>query len=400
MNSAANTDTNAGPAVLDGPDAARQSLATGTAGIALLHLEHAATGAGPWAEAHARIRAAATGPVDGGLHTGLYYGAPAIAFLLHRAAETEERYQTAAATLDQHVLRLARRRLTAAFARIHRGNTATLGEYDLLYGLTGIGALLLHRTPGSDTFADLLRYLTRLTENTAPLVHNGLSLPGWWAGHDPDPILPTPGGHANLGMAHGAAGILALLALAMRHGHVVDHHTEAIDRVTDWFDRWRQHDTDGTVWWPQWLTLDDLRTGRPQQREPGRPSWCYGTPGIARALQLAAIATNEQTRRAEAEHTLASCLTARRLDEITDPGLCHGLAGLYQTTYRAAGEGRNPALDEQLPMLAAAIQTAAEAQQSAPEAGLLTGRAGIQLAAATARHDTTMTGWDACLLII
>jgi hypothetical protein len=34
-----------------------QSLATGAAGIALLHIERALTGAGDWETAHARIRA-------------------------------------------------------------------------------------------------------------------------------------------------------------------------------------------------------------------------------------------------------------------------------------------------------------------------------------------------------
>ncbi|WP_238012188.1 lanthionine synthetase LanC family protein [Dactylosporangium sp. AC04546] len=150
--------------MIDGADAVRQSLATGTPGVALLHLERAMNGTGSWSEAHAHIRQTATGPVDGGVHAGLYYGTPAIAFLLHPAAAADERYQAAAATLDQHILRLTRRRLTAATDRMRHGDTATLGEYDLFYGLTGIGALLLHRMPGSDTFADLLQYLSRLTQ--------------------------------------------------------------------------------------------------------------------------------------------------------------------------------------------------------------------------------------------
>ncbi|MGH3701089.1 MAG: hypothetical protein ACRDRU_29635 [Pseudonocardiaceae bacterium] len=33
------------------------------------------------------------------------------------------------------------------------------------------------------------------------------------------------------------------------------------------------------------------RRGRPQQTTPMRPSWCYSTPGLARAQQLAGQAT-------------------------------------------------------------------------------------------------------------
>ncbi|MEV4515594.1 lanthionine synthetase C family protein [Dactylosporangium sp. NPDC049525] len=380
------------PAVLDDPDAVRQSLATGPPGVALLHLERATTGTAPWTDAHHHIRVAATGTTDGGQHVGLYYGAPAIAFLLHCAAQVDDRYHTAAAHLDQHIERLTRKRLSAATARTQHGGAATLGEYDLFYGLTGIGALLLRRLPGSDTFADLLRYLIQLTQ---PRAHNGLVLPGWWVDHNPDPTLPTPGGHVNFGMAHGAAGILALLALAMRHGHVVDHHAEAIDRLTRWFDRWRQHDPDRGDWWPQWLTLDELHTGKIHQTEPGRPSWCYGTPGIARALQLAAIATNNPTRAADAGHTLLGCITGRH----TDLGLCHGLAGLYQTVHRAAADSHEPALSQQLPALAAALRNAVAAREPAGVKNLLTGTTGIDLAAETARHRDTRTGWDQCLLI-
>ncbi|MFV2112866.1 lanthionine synthetase C family protein [Micromonospora sp. LOL_025] len=393
---ATTTSAEAGTPTMDGPDAARQSLATGTAGIALLHLERALAGTGSWADAHAHIRAAATGPLDGGQHTGLYYGTPAIAFLLHRAAEADDRYHTAAATLDEHVARLARRRLTAATARLRHGGTGSLGEYDLFYGLTGIGALLMQRMPHSDTFADVLRYLTVLVRTRK---QDNRLLPGWWVAHDPDPTLPTPGGHANLGVAHGAAGILALLALAMRHGHIVDHHTEAIDQLTRHFDRWRQHDVDGGSWWPQWLTLDDLRTGRVSQPTPGRPSWCYGTPGIARALQLAAIATNDPARRADAEHALAACLTDRHRSRLTDLGLCHGLAGLYATAHHATADALDPALHHQLPALASAIQTATHHHDQDGNAGLLTGHAGIHLAAETARNGTTHTGWGTCLLI-
>jgi lantibiotic biosynthesis protein len=211
---------NTGPVALTADEAACQSLATGRAGTALLHIERALTGSGDWASARAAIQQAVGGPIDAAEHAGLYYGAPAIAFVLHAAgSDGRPCYRSSATALDGHVLRLAHQRLATAAGRMKRGETATFGEYDLFYGLTGIGALLLHRMPGSDVCTDVLRYLTRLT---APRHQDGLELPGWWVAHDPDPILPTPGGHANFGMAHGAAGLLALLALATCRGRVVD----------------------------------------------------------------------------------------------------------------------------------------------------------------------------------
>jgi hypothetical protein len=389
-------------------DTGHQSLAAGTAGHALLQLERASTGTGTWDAAHTSIRRLTAGPIDGGAHTSLFYGVPAAALVLHCASQVDTRYRSAAARLDAHVLRVARRRLTAAATRRQRGGTASFAEQDLFSGLTGIAALLLRRLPDSDTAAgtvstagdvlgDVLRHLVGLTE---PRRQHELPVPGWWVDHDPDPTLPTPGGHANLGMAHGAAGLLAVLALALRRGCVVDHHTDAVDRLTAWFDRWRQPDTGLGTWWPQWLTRQELVTGRIRQQHPGRPSWCYGTPGIARALHLAAIATGDPDRQHDAEHILASCLTDQNLRLLTKPGLCHGLAGLYQTVHRAAADATTPALAQRLTALNAALYHATStAPAPSTEGGLLTGSTGDQLAAHTARHGTPRTGWDTCLLI-
>lgn len=385
---------------LDTADAVRQSLATGSAGAVLLAIERAQAGTAPWTTAHARIRHLTTGTIDGGIRTGLYYGAPAVAFAVHCAATADTRYRAAAASLDAQLLRVATRRLSVARARLQRGDAATFGEYDVFYGLAGIGALLLRRAPGSDVLGDLLHHLVILTE---PRRLNGAELPGWWVQHDPDPALPTPGGHANLGMAHGAAGILALLALSARHGHVVAHQTEAIHRLIDWFDRWRQYDEQVGIWWPQWLTRADLHTGQTHQPGPGLPSWCYGTPGIARALHLAAIAVQDPNRQAEAEHILAGCATDNHLGRLTDHGLCHGRAGLYQILHRAAADAHSPAIAQRLPLLAESVADHATTlwanPTQAPEHGLLTGRTGVYLAAHTAQHGTPRTGWDTCLLI-
>ncbi|MEU8266402.1 lanthionine synthetase C family protein [Sphaerisporangium sp. NPDC049002] len=397
---------NTGLVALTADEATGQSLATGMAGAALLHIERALNGSGDWASARAAIQQAAAGPIDTAEHAGLFYGAPAIAFVLHAAAsDGRPRYRAAATTLDGYVLRLAHRRLATAAGRMKRGETATFGEYDLFYGLTGIGALLLRHMPGSDALADVLRYLTRLTQ---PRHQDGLELPGWWVAHDPDPILPTPGGHANFGIAHGVAGLLALLALATARGHVVDGQTEAIEYLSAWFDRWRQDSAEGP-WWPQWVTRQELRTSRLAQDGPGRPSWCYGAVGIARAQQLAAIATNDPTRRKVAEEALAACLTDRQLHRITQMGLCHGMAGVYQTAYRAARDAQSPTIGARLPAVAAALTRYATATQNHSDdiddigigTGLLTGGAGVGLALETTRHTTPpRSGWDACLLIV
>jgi hypothetical protein len=404
MTAATNPGPDSGGVTLTLDEVASQSLARGAVGTALLHVERAWAGCGSWETAQAYIRQVVAGPVDAAEQAGLYYGAPAVAFLLHTAADRHPRYRAASEALDKHVLRLARRRLASAAARTERGECAAFADYDLFYGLTGVGALLLRHLHDSDELAGILRYVITLA--TRPRHEDSVKLPGWWVAHYPDEILPTPGGHANFGMAHGAAGMLSFLALATLRGRIVDGQHEAIAALTGWFDRWRQNGPDGP-WWPQWITRAELCTGRPAQVGPGRSSWCYGTVGIARAQQLAALATGDPRRQESAEDALAASLTDAQLDLITEPGLCHGIAGVYQTAYRASLDAHGHALARRLPMLAERLAAHAhlcsddhEDDGEAGATGLLTGRAGLGLALETARRGTPPhTGWDACLLI-
>lgn len=382
------------PASLSLAEAQGQSLATGAVGAALLAVERALGGAGEWATAHRLIKRTAASPVDAAAHTGLYYGAPALLYLLGAAtADGQDRYSATRETLTGHVRRLARQRLSAAEQRQRDGRHTTFAEFDLFYGLTGIGALLLDCLPDSDEFADILAYTVRLSE---PRTGRQESLPGWWVDHDPDPTLPTPGGHANFGMAHGAAGPLALLALAARHGHRVSGHRDAIEGLCGWFDTWRQESVHGP-WWPQWITREQLRTRR-LTNGPGRPSWCYGTPGIARALQLAAIVTDQPARQVTAEQALAACLTSPQLDRLTAPGVCHGIAGLYQTAYRAADDARTTDITHRLPHL---VRLLTSNPPDPHDESFLTGTTGHALAEETAAATTPpRTRWDTCLLIV
>lgn len=385
------------PSTAEAPSA-RQSLANGTAGIALLHIERAHAGAGTWQHAHRWITAAAPGQLNASDASGLYLGAPAVTFLLHAASGRTDRYQGALATLDRHVAALAHHRAAAATERIRRATLPTFREYDIFSGLSGIGALLMHRDAGGSALEAVLDYLVTLTH---PLRHQGVVVPGWWVGHDPHTRTSARyrHGHSNQGAAHGIAGPLMLLAQTARRGLTVAGQHTAIETICSWYDRWRQPGPAG-AWWPEHITLNDARTGQTRQTGPARPSWCYGTPGITRALQLAAIATGDTTRQHTAERDLADCLTdPHQLKHLTDPGICHGWAGLHQTAWRAANDAATSALVACIPHLTAALTTAAE---TAPQHGphFLNGAAGTALALSTTASTTAPTsGWDACLLI-
>ena len=319
----------------------------------------------------------------------LYHGAPALAFALHPSLHPG--YLPAQASLDEGVAALTRDRLAAASQRLERGAWPALSEFDLISGLTGLGAHLWRHDPSGDLVKDVLAYLVRLTEPVD-------GLPGWWTlSSAKRSAQAPPDGHGNNGMAHGIAGPLALLALTARAGLVLPGQMEAIGRICAWLDDW-QHDHLGAPWWPETITLAELRQGRTTQRGPLRPSWCYGTPGLARAQQLAALATGDTARRATAESALTGCLNdPRQLRRIIDRGLCHGAAGVFMTVAAFAADAIAP---HHLPIPSVTdLLLDGPAATSTPP-GFLTGHAGYGLALHALADDAPpATTWDTCLLL-
>ncbi|WP_438470933.1 lanthionine synthetase C family protein [Streptomyces asiaticus] len=390
----------------------RQHLAYGPTGIALLHIERAAAGLGSWQRAHDWLAAAARDPFTSGPDSHPFYGAPALAHTLACAADhLPGAYQRARDTLDRQVAADVRRRLAAAHRRIDAGRLPEIAEFDTIRGLAGYGAYFLRLDPTGAEVRAILDYCVRLTE---PVVHVSEALPGWWTSTGPSGRADDrfPGGHANSGMAHGVGGVLALLALAARHGITVDGHREALRAILAWLDRWHEETGRGLVW-PYWVTRDELRTGRLAPSAPRRPSWCYGTAGLARARQLAALALGDTDRQIEAETALVAALTdPAQIKATTDNGLCHGFAGLAHVAARTADDAHPSTVGQlraAIPPLLTTIcppgtvpEDAAMAAIRDDEAGpgFLNGAAGIALALlAPATSTPPRSAWDACLLI-
>ncbi|MGH3806371.1 MAG: lanthionine synthetase C family protein [Pseudonocardiaceae bacterium] len=393
MNTSA-TASASSPVIATAASLRSQSLAKGAIGDALLHVERARSGSGTWQAVHAALTATTRYPLIATVDASLFFGTPAVGFVLHTAAVGTCRYTGALHTLDAQVRTLTRKRLDQAHARIDRGERPRTAEFDLFYGITGLGAYLLLRDPASANLHDVLSYLVRLT---VPLTGDGEQLPGWWTAHDPTggTAKAFPGGHGNLGMAHGIAGPLALLALAARRGSTVDGHIEAMTRICAWLDAQRQ-DTSTGLWWPPWVTLAEQRAHTVTQPGPLRPSWCYGTPGLARAQQLAGLALADTARQRMAEDSLLRCLAdPSQLAQIRDASLCHGAAGLLHITHRVARDASDGAFTAHIPRLRALLLT----QESARQEGLLEGVTGSALALyCDEASGIPATSWDACLL--
>lgn len=387
------------------------TLSEGHAGIALMFAELAAADETyrRAARAHlaAAVRAAGSpGAVGGGLMSGLAGIAVAA-----RAVARPGDYRGLLATLDAQVREECLLLADAELARDERTGTS-IGRYDLVSGLAGLArCLLAHDAPPElDAVLDALIRLAR------PVRVAGHTVPGWWTedvpwvGAQPDRYHR---GHFNAGLAHGIAGPLAALAVAWRAGHQRPGQADAIRTMVEWLLRWRSDPGVGR-WWPNDVSLAEELSGQPDCEQVDRGAWCYGSPGVARSVRLAAAALDCPEWAVAAEESLLAVL-----DHVVpgDPSLCHGTAGLLRVADLMARDctdpGRRLRLAAAAERLAEQLVAGFEATSTfgyrytargvvvAPDRpSFLEGAAGVALAlAAHTRPGPPATGWDAVLLV-
>ena len=291
------------------------------------------------------------------------------------------------------------RRVTEARLDLGEG-LAGIGAYALARARTGAGAQLLEAT--LDAFA----------RSAAPPGPGGP-----WPTHPqhlPSHRLEqTPLGHSDLGMAHGAPGIIAFLGKAARSGAGGPVLRQFLDRSTAWLLAQRHPPGSPSsfgYWRAEGETGDQARD---RLRQPSRVAWCYGDLGAGLGLLQGALGNQGgQTERialAVCRHAAARPLAS---SGVVDAGLCHGSAGnahLCHRLFRATGE---PLFHEACRAWLERTLAFEEHHGGFPswwpegdgqtgswrfEPGLLDGVAGIALvlvACLTGREP----GWDACLM--
>ncbi|MFE7119399.1 lanthionine synthetase C family protein [Streptomyces sp. NPDC057654] len=394
-----------------------QSLADGHAGVGLLFAALAHGSPEHARMAYAHLSAAVTA-VRRPAHEGLYLGLPAVTFAARAAVTQPGEYASLLTKLDEQVALVARKLVDQDAPRIAAGTAgARMTGYDVVAGLSGLGRVLLAAGPAHrDTTELVLSHLVALTHPvTGP---GGRNVPGWWTA---DPILLSepdgiPGGHFNAGLAHGIPGPLALLSVAYDAGVRVPGQEQAIRDIAEWL--LARRGTDGTGW-PNIVTLDqELAVASGDRPDLGRvrAGWCYGTPGVARSLQLASLALAEpEWNRQAVAAVAAACDQPGGERGYDDATLCHGLAGLTTVAALMSREPGGEQLSEYVGKLTATLIQAADPDRpflwpatapigptTAHRPGFLDGAAGVALALHFALNPTAPVGalpWDAALLL-
>ncbi|GAA5093442.1 lanthionine synthetase C family protein [Nocardia iowensis] len=340
---------------------------------------------------------------------GLFGGLCEMAFAAHALSRDGTRYQRLLTGLDGAIATSA-----AALGRTVARAPAGLpfAAFDAISGLAGIGAYLLCRKDEPQAEAALRHVLTGLVG----LCGESEGLPNW---HTPASVMipntpmsrSYPTGVLNCGLAHGVPGPLAVLALAEMSGISVPGQRAAIERAARWLAAHRSDDEWGPNW-PTGIPMPDATGAPPRAYGPTHNAWCYGSPGVARALWLAGTALADPELGALAVDSMTAVFRrpadVRRID--ASPGLCHGVAGLLQITLRFAhdtGEAVFAAaaatLTSQLlamfqPHRRFGYPALTENGTATDDPGLLDGAAGVALALLAAATDAPPE-WDRTLLL-
>ncbi|QDU40117.1 Lanthionine synthetase C-like protein [Maioricimonas rarisocia] len=378
--------------LLASSDALSPDLGSGTAGIALFFAAWADFTSSDEAEAvaHHCLQHAIEGTAKAQPGPGLFDGVAGIGWALaHLCPDAAE-----------DVLEAADRALID-----HVRQSPWEAEYDLIGGLVGIGVYFLERLPTASAQEGLVQILHRLDELT---IHTDAGTT--W--HTPPHLVPpqqraqATSGYCNCGMAHGVPGIVSLLARCSRANLESDVPPRLLDDAVRWLLQQQLPAESGSAF-PYWVT----ETAAPT---PARTAWCYGDPGVAAALLVAAECTHRDDWKWAATQ-IAERIIARPVEEmeLIDTPLCHGTAGLAHILNRfwnvtgdrriaqAAAGWFEKTLDMQRTDGALAgfptWKTTERGLEWVNDPGLLEGAAGIGLALLSAIWDEPPT-WDRLLL--
>jgi hypothetical protein len=336
---------------------------------------------------------------------GLFSGLSGLVFAAWSLSCHGRRYQRLRAALEDALLPgvLQKAQWLAA-----QTEGVGVSAFDAISGLAGVGgSLLVQREHPACAHAlrSILQALVSLTGESKgrPRWHTPAALT-----MDEQLLKQYPQGHFNCGLAHGIPGPLALLALAHLSGQTETGQPEVIGGLADWLDRHRSDDAWG-VNWPSAVPVSDGDAAA--NGPPSRAAWCYGAPGVARALWLAGEALDRQDLREKATEAMAAVyrrpVAERRIDS---PTFCHGVAGLLQITVRFAHETGLPlfadaaaALCQQLaaaydPASLLGFRCAEPGPNFVDQAGLLDGAPGVALALWAASTSIEPT-WDRLFLL-
>lgn len=269
-------------------------------------------------------KAAFDGINSGGFSSvGLFGGISGMAYVFKYLSDIEDRYVKISEVFDQKV----QEQLEATLKNIDKAGGEHSSVYDLIGGLTGLcNYLLLSAKYDNKSYAllrdvlDLFKFWSNI-EKSLGFHTSSLNSTGYEKSTDEKYNSVS----LNLGLAHGIAGPLSLLSFANNMGLTVPDDKDTASNIFRMIEKSTWSSEYGLevpgVYFPE-VTVDRV------EKHITRSAWCYGNPGVARAISLAGISFGEQEWVAlSGDLAVSICNKPLEALQIEAPILCHGRLG-------------------------------------------------------------------------
>lgn len=336
------------------------------------------------------------------------------------ASHNGERYKNFLNTLESLIFQNISSLIDLVEEKYKNERSSKANLYDVIEGLAGIGRYILLTSTSKYTNELLCKINTCLINMLNEVYIHDSKLPGWYISNanlssDLEKEL-YPKGNFNYSLAHGISGILSLLSLSYIKGIKVTGQKETINNMVSWILNLQNKDMYGPYWEGR-ISLEDYMSNTLIDSQPKRESWCYGSPGISRAIYLGGKALNQDDvceKSLEVFKTIFS--RPRDLWALDSSSFCHGKAGFLQILIRMYKDTNDDIFKEPIGYLACEIikqydnslafgyhdiepnSGIANKKQYVNKPGLLEGAIGVALSLMSLKRTSEPT-WDSAFLI-
>lgn len=267
----------------------------------------------------------------------LFGGLAGACFAIEYASRGGARYHKLLVALNALLIQRTRNELLDPLKKtISQGIPINPDFYDIVSGISGIGLYALQSTIVSDIkilLEEILLTCVVLTKEITVAEHK---VPGWYVPQEfqftDDKKAAYPKGAFDIGVAHGAAGLLSFLSIAALQGVVVEGQLQAIRVLAEWIISKRKTYEDQYYWLDRVSFEEEVG----ESKFPSAymmDAWCYGTAGVSRALYLASKALHDLSAQNLAiESFLSIFKRVWQGTALTNPTFCHGVSGLLIMT--------------------------------------------------------------------
>lgn len=281
-----------------------------------------------------------------GIPQGAFGGLTDIGYAIYGINTTLSGYSKFLNSLNKYIMQINLQLIE--YIRYNIGNLHA-SSYDAIMGLSGNLAYLLLFKDNSEIVENINAIIDVLVLMTKDIEVYGKAVPGWYTTRDNHFLEEERkyyiNGSFNYGLSHGVSGILAVLSMALIEGFERDGQREAVEKILSELTKKTSVDEKGYIYWPGRVSFEDYIKGECSgSRE--RESWCYGTPGIARAIFLGGKAINDcDSMRLAIDAFEKICSMDEKDFMLISPIICHGYSGVLASIHAMYSDTGNAMFD-------------------------------------------------------